>query len=422
MKSPVTHSFFCKNHSDTKEIGKCKVCGKSGCSSCTIICKNQLYCRSTGTPQSLIPTNNSTIIASSISANNIRLWGVVTFILCSIAAGSIAVREIYQLQKENKALRESRIHLISIIKKNNQELRTFRGSRIQTVSTQFKQGRDIVTHTTQGVNTSPLHTTSPDYSSSFSFSNGSFDKRLISLTFDGGSDANTAVAILDTLRSRNVKATIFVTGQFIKKFPDIITLFLGEGHEIGNHTLTHPHLTSFPTDKTQTTLPEITSDFLCKELKKNDELFYSITGQHFAPLWRSPFGEFNKIICAWAKECGYMHVGWRQGQTWREGLDSNDWIPNEETPGFKKPTEVLNKILDIARSNSNTLNGGIILMHLGTTRTDPEMQVYTVLGTLIDSLHQRGYRIIPVSEMIQESGFYLASLPSNIHFQDSITR
>jgi peptidoglycan/xylan/chitin deacetylase (PgdA/CDA1 family) len=363
------------------------------------------------------------VLNAPAESKSIGVWAIITLILFCVAGGSFATREILQLQAENTELQDSRMHLIKTLKASNQEIYYLKNNnRADSVP------KEVIAINTTYATPKPSEkiTIQKDYSQSrsslFTFNNGANDKQLISLTFDGGSDANVALPILDTLRSRNVKVTIFLTGQFIRKFPDIVQLYLSEGHEIGNHTLSHPHLTSYAQDKTQTTLSGITKDILRDELNKNEELFYSLTGQQMAPLWRAPYGESNSGLCAWAKESGYLHIGWRQGPTWRQGLDSNDWIPNEETPGFKTPAEVLDKILGIAKSNTDALNGGIILMHLGSTRKDPLLQVHTIVGTLIDSLQQRGFKIVPVTEMVEQSGFYLASLPSKTHFQETTSR
>jgi peptidoglycan/xylan/chitin deacetylase (PgdA/CDA1 family) len=401
------------------------VCGKLVCSNCYIIYKGEQYCTKSCIPPTLSNTKSTSILTQNVSTGpkSIGTWAIITLFLFCVAGGSFAIREIRDLREENKELKDSRIHLIKTLKSSNQEIYYLKNKS----STDSIPGKPDVQTTAYLIkNPAAKATIQKDYTlphaSSFSFSNGATDKKLISLTFDGGSDANVALPILDTLRSRNVKVTIFLTGQFIKKFPDIVQVYLSEGHEIGNHTLSHPHLTSYAQDKTQTMLPEITKEFLHNELSKNEELFYSLTGQKMAPFWRAPYGEFNSTLCSWANELGYIHVGWRQGPTWRQGLDSNDWIPNEETPGFKTPAEVLDKILGIAKSNTDALNGGIILMHLGTTRKDPKQQVHTILGSLIDSLQQRGFKIVPVSEMVEQSGFYLASLPSKTHFQEATSR
>jgi peptidoglycan/xylan/chitin deacetylase (PgdA/CDA1 family) len=96
-------------------------------------------------------------------------------------------------------------------------------------------------------------------------------------------------------------------------------------------------------------------------------------------------------------------VGWRQGRSWRQGLDSNDWIADEETPGFHTPEEVLDKFLTLAKAEPDGINGGIILMHLGTVRKNPSAQVHRILGRLIDELTAQGYGFVTVSEMLRES-------------------
>lgn len=414
----------CKDHRTAKTVGTCKRCGKPVCGNCSIIYKGRYYCISGCIPQEILSKKSLSSQSDHQSKipGKIMITTITVFIICSITTGIFGFLEINKLRSENHNLRENRSILINALKSSNQEIANLKDSFTNSKAIDTVPKIDTVPIIDNKISKRIINTFvpsyTPDYTVTRSFNNGSPDKKLLSFTFDGGADANTALPILDTLNSRNVKSTLFLTGQFIRKFPDIVRIYLNAGHEIGNHTFSHPHLTTYAKDRTQTILPDVNKEFLCGELKKNNDLFYSLTGQHFAPFWRAPYGEYNKTLCTWASECGYTHVGWRQGPTWRLGLDSNDWIP-EDTPGFKTPSEVLDKILGMARSNSEALNGGIVLMHLGSTRKNSQMHVYTVLGTLIDSLHQRGYSIVPVSEMIQQSGFYLASSPSNIHFQDS---
>ena len=112
-------------------------------------------------------------------------------------------------------------------------------------------------------------------------------------------------------------------------------------------------------------------------------------------------------------------MGWRQGRTWSQGLDSHDWIPDDGTPGYKSPQEVIDKIITLAQTKPYGINGGIILMHLGTERTKRENQVHYIVGQLIDSLRIRGYEVVPVSKMMEQSGLDLALLSSKIHFPET---
>ena len=178
----------------------------------------------------------------------------------------------------------------------------------------------------------------------------------------------------------------------------------------GCHTFTHPHLTTYATNRRQNLLPTITEAFVDRQLVKTDSLYKSVTGVPLAPLWRAPFGEYNKTICLWALHAGFLHIGWRQGRTWLLGLDSNDWTVDEEAPGYHSPQEVFDKILGLAHSGDSGINGGIILMHLNSTRVEKDKQVHHILGRLIDALESSGYRFVTVVEMLKESGIDISRL------------
>ena len=79
----------------------------------------------------------------------------------------------------------------------------------------------------------------------YSFDRGDPNQREVSLTFDGGAGHEAAEIILDVLKENNIITTFFLTGQFVKRNPAIVLRMLHEGHEVGNHTYNHPHLTTF---------------------------------------------------------------------------------------------------------------------------------------------------------------------------------
>lgn len=70
---------------------------------------------------------------------------------------------------------------------------------------------------------------------------GDLSRREVALTFDGGSEDGDAGLILDTLRKKGVKATIFLTGRFISRYPDVVRRIVHDGHEVGNHTPSPPY-------------------------------------------------------------------------------------------------------------------------------------------------------------------------------------
>ncbi|MEK7313765.1 MAG: polysaccharide deacetylase family protein, partial [Deltaproteobacteria bacterium] len=181
---------------------------------------------------------------------------------------------------------------------------------------------------------------------------GGTEKREICLTFDGGSEAFDTTLILDTLRERGIRTTIFLTGGFIQKFPDIVKTIAADGHEIGNHTLNHPHLTTFEQNRRHATLPGVTKEFLLNELRATERLFKEATGRDMARLWRAPYGEVNGDIRAWAFEKGYAHVGWTTDYAAKESLDTLDWVKDTSSKHYRTAVEIKEKVLDFGK-NSN---------------------------------------------------------------------
>jgi len=227
-------------------------------------------------------------------------------------------------------------------------------------------------------------------------SRGNTYRKEIAITFDGGSIANEAEAIVTILKENKIKTTFFLTGEFIKNYPDIVKKIIQDGHEVGNHTYSHPHLTTYSMNHQQTTLPTITREFINEELRKTDELFNKITGRHLDPYWRAPFGETNPEIRKWASELGYMHIGWTNSKD--QSLDSMDWIADSSFPAYRTTEQITMQILEFGKGSPLEANGGIILMHLGTERKDKFAEKF--LPLIIDGYNKKGYRFVTIGYMI----------------------
>jgi len=228
---------------------------------------------------------------------------------------------------------------------------------------------------------------------------GPENRMELSITFDGGGyDDKGAVEILKVLRERGIKTTIFLTGRFISKYPEIARMIAEYGHEVGNHTFDHPHLTKFAKEFSQKTLTGVDKDFLAAELKKTRALFKEATGSEMAPLWRAPYGEENTLIRRWALDEGYVHVGWTYGKG--ESLDTLDWVDDHSSRFYHSPEEIKDRVLGFGRNGSG-VKGGIILMHLSTNRNPDRMAA--MLGELLDGLTNRGYKFVKVSELLRDN-------------------
>jgi peptidoglycan/xylan/chitin deacetylase (PgdA/CDA1 family) len=409
-KRPV---HYCNIHRKTPAAGRCTICKAWVCKQCSLRISHKLYCEKC-LPKKPLP-NTAEVVAPKptpqapaaaqpqplIAWRSLVVLAGITLAICGIAFSVWNIRFAADLSMQNRMLKEKRSDLLNQIKERNQEI-----SALRSALDSLKNLIDMAAPKKKNSFVFRSDLAMPPFINGLpvSFDNGSLQKRLVCLTFDGSSFANAANDILDTLGSRKVKATMFLSGQFIRKFPDVVLRIMREGHEAGNHTFSHPHLTSYTQDQTQSLLPAITEAYLARELEKTDSLFRALTGVPLAPLWRAPYGEYNRIICIWAQHAGFLHIGWRQGRTWKQGLDSNDWIPDEESRGYHTPQEVYDKIVALASNQENGISGGIILMHLGTVRMQKDRQVHLMLGKLIDTLRSLNYRFVPVSEMLKESG------------------
>ncbi len=418
MASKKRRLHNCKNHSRIVARGKCCQCGAWICRECAHLKGGQFFCIDTCAKEHVSPTRSQEPNANPGGNHRRTMPGLyalaaLTLALCSVAFGLWQFRTASLLRQENHQLQRQRLDLLEALREERRPS--------DTASAQLKKEpkgtSDVPEPVVRSARPAKPVTYPPPPRASISklglpvsFDNGSPDRKLVALTFDGGSHANAAYEILDTLRSRRVRATMFLTGHFIRRHSKLVRHIVQEGHEVGNHTYSHPHLTAWAQERSHRTLAKVTPELIATELARADRLFHATTGRHFVPLWRAPYGEKNREICIWGQKAGYIHVGWRQGRSWRQSLDSNDWVPDEETPGYHSPREIYEKIISLASSEPYGANGGIVLFHLGTLRKDRKEQAHLILGLLIDSLRDMGYELVTVSRMMKLSGVSRSNL------------
>jgi len=230
------------------------------------------------------------------------------------------------------------------------------------------------------------------------FTRGSPRSPRIALTFDGGAGDGSAYQILQDLRDKKVFCTMFLTGRFMRRYPAVVKRMVQDGHEIANHTWSHPHLTTFEQNGRHETRTGVSRQSVQDELRRTGEYFSQLTGEKMAPYWRAPFGEHNAEIRQWAAELGYRHVGWTVGHEHGESMDTLDWIADTTHSAYQSAEEVLDKLLHFGRSDGTHANGGIILMHLDTRRAHDRVQ--DIVPVLIDSMRHEGYEFVSISELM----------------------
>lgn len=183
----------------------------------------------------------------------------------------------------------------------------------------------------------------------------------VALTFDDGPHATNTPRLLDILRARNVKATFYVIGRSVDANPGILRRTVAEGHEIGNHTYTHPNLS------------KLSSAAVNAEITKCDDAIMRAAGIRPKTL-RPPYGALLQNQRQMIQSTyGYPTIMW--------SVDPLDW----KRPG---PGVVTSRIL------SGTNNGAIILVH------DLHASSVDAMPATIDSLLRKGYRFVTVSQLI----------------------
>jgi len=213
-------------------------------------------------------------------------------------------------------------------------------------------------------------------------------KRLL-LSFDGGSTSEVAADVLDTLKARGVHTTIFLTGAFIQRYPGLVKRMAAEGHELGNHTMNHPHFA--PGMKRD---PKWTRDRVQRELLEADAALVRLLGRPMDPFWRAPYGEHTPEIRRWAEEIGYRHVGWS------EGADTLDWATPKERHLYRSGGAILQRL---QRRLDRDGDGLIVLMHLGSERVEGD-RPSAGLGTFMDRARSQGWAFVTASAYLRDLG------------------
>jgi cellulose synthase/poly-beta-1,6-N-acetylglucosamine synthase-like glycosyltransferase/peptidoglycan/xylan/chitin deacetylase (PgdA/CDA1 family)/spore germination protein YaaH len=212
--------------------------------------------------------------------------------------------------------------------------------------------------------------------SSYVIQRGGDHPGLIALTFDDGPDPTWTPPILDILKQEQVPATFFIIGKNGQAYPNLMRRIANEGHEIGNHTFTHPNLGEIPLSLTELEL-NATQRLIESEIGRSTVLFRP---PYFGDAEADKPEEVEPAILA--KELGYLMIGVR--------IDPDDW---------KLPVtadEIVNRTLVRAMDNDPDTRGQVVLLHDSGGDRSATVQA---LPQLIHKLRARGFKLVPVSEL-----------------------
>ena len=194
------------------------------------------------------------------------------------------------------------------------------------------------------------------------------EDKKVSLSFDAAWGNEDTQNILDILKKHNVKVTFFMTGGWIEKYPDDVKAIAAAGHDLGNHSENHKHMS------------ELSKEQCVQELMKPHEKVKELTGKEMI-LFRPPYGDYNNTLIEATKECGYHCIQW--------DVDSLDWKDYG-----------VDSIINTVLNHKHLGNGSIILCHNGAKFTKDALEA------LITGLQEKGFEIVPISELIYTEGEY----------------
>lgn len=195
---------------------------------------------------------------------------------------------------------------------------------------------------------------------------GDISRKELYLTFDNGYENGFTNDVLDVLKEKNVPATFFVTGHYLKTEEALVKRMVDEGHIVGNHSFHHP------------SLPAVTDERLKKELKEVEELYEKITGRKDMKYLRPPRGIFSERTLARTAELGYTNVFW--------SFAYKDWEINNQK-GWKYAYDNIMKRIH---------PGAIMLLH-SVSRDNAE-----ALPKVIDDLRKQGYEFKSLDDLMLE--------------------
>lgn len=191
------------------------------------------------------------------------------------------------------------------------------------------------------------------------------EEKKIAFTMNCAWSADDMDEILEILKNNEVKITFFMVGEWVEKNEETVKKIYEAGHEIGNHSDSHPHVNN------------LTYEENIREIEECSQKIEQITGQK-PNLYRTPYGEFNDTVIRAALESGYHVIQW-----------------NKDTLDYQALTgEQMWK-----RIGSNLQNGDIILSHNGTAHTLDSLHM------LIKNIKEKGYDIVKVSNLIYKENY-----------------
>ena len=185
------------------------------------------------------------------------------------------------------------------------------------------------------------------------------DDNKISISFDAAWGGDKTLGILDLLDEYNIKTTFFLVDIWTQKYPELVKEIVARGHEIGNHSTSHPQMSKL--NETQ----------IAKELNTQADNVLAIAGVR-PVLFRPPYGDYNNRVITTARAQGFVPIQW--------SVDSLDW----KNRGAQ---EIINRATKVK-------SGDIVLFH------NESQYILDALPAVLKYYAENGYSVVPISEIL----------------------
>lgn len=194
---------------------------------------------------------------------------------------------------------------------------------------------------------------------------GDTTRKDLFLTFDNGYENGYTAPILDTLKAKKVPAVFFITGHYVKDQPELVKRMAAEGHLVGNHSWSHPDMTT------------ISDSQIKDELDRVKQASAKFTGTDRMAYLRPPRGIFSERVLSVTKELGYTNVFW--------SIAYKDWDVNDQ----KGAPYAYRKVIDQLHP------GAVILLH------SVSKDNAAALGAIIDEARRQGYEFRSLDDLMR---------------------
>ena len=189
---------------------------------------------------------------------------------------------------------------------------------------------------------------------------------LCAISFDAAWGADKTKKIMDVCDSYGVKATFFLVGFWVDRYPDVTAEIQSRGFEIGTHSNTHPHMS------------KLTASQVTEELNSSCKKISDVTGAPIT-LFRPPFGDYDNNLLTVCGDQGLVAVQW--------SVDSLDW------KGLSAS--------EIAARVQKAESGDIILCHNNSDH------IVEALPLIFEALRLKNLKVVPVGELVYKENYYI---------------